>query len=139
MSNRHRQARLYRATMKRIPVMQPLRDEFSMLLHTSLCCLHLAPTRDAFNNLARVFNIVGIALENDRQHQHEARIVAGGAAALNQVMPKVDAGMKLAEHERAPIRVAINTIDGLLGRLSVTDLYVAMKTLDAMETSMEAA
>jgi hypothetical protein len=140
MSNRHRQARRYKETLKRIPVMGPLRDEFSMVLHTSLWCLDTHPTADAFNNLSRVFNVVGLALENDRRHQHEARLIAGGASALNQVMSKVDAGMKLAPHESAPIRVAINTMDGLLGRMNMSDLYLAMRSLDAMnDAAMEQA
>lgn len=133
MSNRHRQARRHRAMLKRIPVCAPLRDEFSMLLHTSLWCLDNQPNSEAFNNLSRIFNIVGLALENDFRHQHEARLIAGGASALNQVLRKVEAGLKLSEHESAPIRVAINSMDSLLGRLSVTDLYLAMKRLDRIE------
>lgn len=132
MSSRHRQARRHKAALKRIPVCGALRDEFSMVLHTSLWCLDHRPSADAFNNLSRIFNIVGLALENDHRHVHEARLIAGGASTLNQVMGKVDAGLKLAEHESAAIRVGINTMDGLLGRLSVTDLYLAMNRLDDM-------
>lgn len=121
-----------RPRLVRIPVTSALRNEFAQVLHTSLWCLEHAPTEDAFDNLARIFNVVQLALENDAKHQHEARLITGGAAALNQVEAKVGAGLKLAPHEVAPIRVGVNTIDQLLGRLSVSDLHEAMLRLDAM-------
>ncbi len=119
----------------RIPVTRGLRDEFAMVLHTSLWCLDRAPTVDVFDNLAGVFNVVQLALEHDAQHQHEARLITGGAAALNQVMPKVADGRALAAHETAPIRVGVNTIEALLGRLDATALYLAMQRLRVMRTA----
>lgn len=116
----------------RIPVTSSLRDEFAMVLHTSLWSLDNAPSVDVFDSLASIFNVVQLALEHDVKRSHEARLITGGAAALNQAMTKVVAGQSPAAHEIAPIRVGINTIDGLLGRLDVSALYGAMQRLRVM-------
>lgn len=116
----------------RIPVTRVLRDEFAMMLYTSVACLESSPTAAAYNNLAGIMNVVQIALENDRRHQHEARLINGAASAMNQAAGKAEAGMPLAEHELAAIRVGVSTVDGLLGRLDVSALYVATQQLRAM-------
>lgn len=116
----------------RIPVTRALRDEFAMSLHTSLWALDHAPSADVFDTLAGIFNVVQLALEHDAEHCHEARLITGGAAALNQVMTKALAGQRPAAHEIAPIRVGINTIDALLGRLDASALRRASQRLRAM-------
>lgn len=116
----------------RIPVTRVLRDEFAMMLYTSMAVLETAPTAAAYNNLAGIMNVVQVALENDRRHQHEARLINGAAAAMNQIADKAEAGAHLAEHELAAIRVGVNTVDGLLGRLDVSALYVAIQQLQTM-------
>jgi hypothetical protein len=123
----------------RVPVMRALRDEFAIVLHSALWALDNAPSVEVFDSLAAIFNVVQLALEHDKKHQHEARLITGGAAALNQVMPKVEAGLPLHDHETAPIRVGVNTIDGLLGRLDVTQLYLAMTKLNAMKSAAQEA
>jgi hypothetical protein len=115
-----------------IPITGALRDEFAMSLHTALWCLDHSPSVEAFDKLGGIFNVVQVALENDAKHQHEARLINGGALALNQIMPKVEAGLALSDYETAPIRVGVNTIDGLLGKLSVTTIYTAMQRLNAL-------
>lgn len=121
----------------RIPVMRGLRDEFAMLLYTSLWSLENAPSAAPFDNLAGVFNVVQLALEHDAKHSHEARIITGGAAALNQSMNKIIAGKPPATHEIAPIRVGVETIDTLLGRLDVSVLHAAMARLRALRHTSE--
>lgn len=116
----------------RIPVTRVLRDEFAMMLYTSMAALETAPTAAAYNNLAGIMNVVQVALENDRRHQHEARLINGAAAAMNQIADKAEAGAHLTEHELAAIRVGVNTVDGLLGRLDVSALYVAIQQLQTM-------
>ncbi|NYT62397.1 hypothetical protein H0A66_08740 [Alcaligenaceae bacterium] len=119
----------------RIPVTRALRDEFAMSLHTSLRGLEHAPSVDIFDNLAGIFNVVQLALEHDTKHSHEARLITGGAAALNQAMARVVAGQSPAAHEIAPIRVGINTIDALLGRLDVLALHGAIQRLRTMRAT----
>ncbi|SAI59066.1 Uncharacterised protein [Bordetella ansorpii] len=133
----HRRARRQSAMLKRIPITAPLRDELAMVLHTSLRSLDTQPTTDAFNNLAGLFNTVGLALKNDRRHTAEASTINLGAGALIAVMDRVAAGESPTADESAIIRAAINTIDGLLGKLNASDLYVAMRQLEYM-TEQEA-
>lgn len=118
----------------RIPVTSALRDEFAMSLYTSLRCLEHSPSVDIFDNLAGIFNVVQLALERDAKHSHEARLITGGAAALNQAMARVIAGQPPATHEIGPIRVGVNTIDALLGRLDVSVLHGAMQRLAALRS-----
>lgn len=119
-------------TLKRIPVMGPLRDEFGMSLHTALSCLEHAPTEDAFNTLARLFNLLQLTLEHDATHAHEARLITGGAAALSQIEKRACRGVIPNDYELAPIRVGVNTIDGLLGKLDVSQLNLARVRLNQM-------
>ncbi|WP_323017743.1 hypothetical protein [Castellaniella sp.] len=121
----------------RIPVTRALRDEFAMLLYTSLWSLEHAPGADPFDNLAGVFNVVQLALEHDAAHRHEARLITGGAAALNQAMNRIISGKPPADHEIAPIRVSVETIDRLLGRLDVSVLYAAMQRLRDLRAAPE--
>lgn len=121
----------------RIPITRALRDEFAMLLYTSLRSLEHAPGSGAFDNLAGVFNVLQLALEHDAKHSHEARLITGGAAALNQAMHRIVAGTPPADHEMAPIRVGVETIDTLLGRLDVSVLHAAMLRLRSLRASTE--
>ncbi|CUJ51887.1 hypothetical protein [Achromobacter xylosoxidans] len=123
----------YRPTVPRIPVMGPLRDEFGMSLHTAYSCLANAPTEDAWNALARAFNLLQLTLEHDERHAHEARLITGGASALIQIENRACRGVILHDYELAPIRVGVNTIDGLLGKLDVIKLNYARMRLNAMQ------
>jgi hypothetical protein len=120
-----------------IPVTRALRDEFAMLLYTSLWSLEHTPGVDPFDNLAGVFNVVQLALEHDAKHSHEARLITGGAAALNQAMSRVMSGKPPADHEILPIRVGVKTIDTLLGRLDVSVLYAAMQRLRRLRATTQ--
>lgn len=140
MSNRHRQARRHKYAATHGPITRSIRDEIGMALHTAMACLDVETDEEAWLTLARIFNIFSVALENDSRHSHEARLIASGAAAMRQVEPKITAKMRLADHERAPIRIAINTMDGLVGRLRLEALLDAMQELDALNAAgVEAA
>jgi hypothetical protein len=112
--------------------MGSLRDEFAMQLHASLAQLEISPDRDAFDALARLFNVVGLAIEHDTKRSHDSRLINGGASALNQAERAICAGV-VPRVEIPAIRVAVNTIDRMMGKLSINDLYEAMCRLDAME------
>lgn len=115
-----------------IPMMRTLRDQFGMQMHTALASLSVRSDIDAFNNLAHVFNVVQVAIRDDAKRMHESRLIVGGAAALNQAMPKVLAGLPLAAHELAPVRVAVNAMDEVMGKISVTALHCAAQELNEM-------
>jgi hypothetical protein len=112
--------------------MSELRDQFGLQMHTALRCLDTAPNPDSFDALAEVFNVVQVAIEHDAQRAHEARLINGGAMALIQVEQRVRAGKAPQPYEMAPIRVAVNTIDAMLGKLDVSGLYLAIQKLKSM-------
>jgi len=113
----------------RIPMTSALRDQFAMQLHISLRLLETAPDENTFEALAVIFNVVQLAIKDDARRSHDARLINGGAATLNQHQQRILAGRPLRPHEIAPIRVGVNTIDAILGKVSVDRLYLAMQTL----------
>lgn len=115
----------------RIPV-TGLRDEFGMSMHVNLRLLAYAPSADAFESLAQVFNVVQVAIKDDARHATEARIITGGAAALVQIESRVCRGVIPADHEIAQVRVGVNAIDALMGKLDLSRLYGAMRELERM-------
>lgn len=118
--------------LPRIPMGSVLRDQFRLQLHTSLSALRTAPSTDAFDGLAEIFNVVGWALRDDAQHSKEASVIEVGAAALNRIENHIFLTQRIAETEIATITTAVNEIDNLLGRLDVSKLYLAMRELRAM-------
>ena len=136
MSNKYRAERRAKREYRlpRIPMMPALKDQFGMQMHTALQCLEMTPSSDTFDSLAEVFNVVQVAIEHDAKRQHEARLINGGAMALNQAQRRICAGVVPHDYEIAPIRVAVNTIDSIMGKLDVLGLYTAMmkrKTIKA--------
>lgn len=105
--------------------MKPLHDEIAMHIRAALVTLTYAPSSDAFDMLAGVLNVVQVAIQNDARFVHEAKLINGGAATMNQISKKVDRGLALQEHELASIRVSVNTVDEMLPRLDVGKLNAA--------------
>lgn len=124
-----RPRKAYRPRLARIPMMPELRDQFGMQMHVAIACLATKPDADLFDGLARIFNVVQMAIRNDVRRSNDARIINGGALAMQQVMPKVDAGIPLAQHEIAQIKLGVVTIDNIMGKIDVTALYQAMRKL----------
>lgn len=129
-----RRRKAYTPRLIRIPV-TGLRNEFGMQMHLALACLERQPDQGSFDALAETFDLLQIMLERDSAHAHEARLITGGAATLVQVRQRVARGVPPQAHEIASIRVGVNTIDGLLGRLDVTSLYAAMRRLKAIRAA----
>lgn len=128
----------YRPRMISIPV-TGLHQEFALHAHTALFMLGHAPSNDSFDSLAGILNLVQVAIENDKRFAHEAKLINGGAMTLNQVAKKINAGLRLQEHELASLRVAVNTIDNIFPRLDVSRLYLAQITLRDMRRCESAA
>ncbi|NYT68757.1 hypothetical protein [Pusillimonas noertemannii] len=119
-----RRDKKYTPRIARIPITK-LRDDIALIIHTSIVRLAAGPDLDAYDNLAENINLVGIALEGKPAFSREFALIAGGARAMNQIGELVTAGHTPKPHHIAPIRVAVNTIDAVLGRLDVETLYVA--------------
>src|SRR3546814_723578 len=114
-----RRQKVHTPRLPRIPMMPALRDQFGMQMHTALLCLERAPGAEPFEALAEIFNVIQITLEHDTKRAHEARLITGGAAALVQIEHRVRQGMVPQPYEIAPIQIAVNTIDAILGQLNV--------------------
>lgn len=124
----------HRARLVSIPMTDGLRKEFAMTMHAALFGLRACPARHHFDALAQIFNVVSLTIENDTRFTHEARIIAGGARALNDIDTRFGE-LRIFQPstiEVAPIRPAATAIDQILPRLDVTQLYLSMKRLTAM-------
>lgn len=127
----------------KIPMTAGLHDQFGMALHGALIGLSLAPDRDQFDNLAQMFNVIGLAIEHDARFKDEALILSSGASAMGQI----DDGwrrtgvLRPTALELLPVRNAINVCDQILPRIDVTRLHLAQVELAnlRMNASMEAA
>lgn len=122
----------YRPRALRLPILGPLRDEFAMHLHGALVSLTHRPSPEAWAALAQLFNAIQIAIRTDGRFEHEALLISSGARSLQQIERRAHAGMALNEHDLAPIRIGVTTIDRILGRLDVGSLERARIALEAM-------
>ena len=109
----------------RIPMMDSTRDEFAMQLHLALEQMRRMPTVDAYDAIGGILNVVQVAIRNEVRFKAEARVITSGAAAMQAFERKVGAGLPLRDHELAPLQAAVNQVDELLPRLSVTALHQA--------------
>lgn len=117
----------------RLPVMAKLRDEFGMVAHLALRGLETAPSIEAFDALAGVFNLLQVDLRNDARRSDVAAVISDGAGALIAAQDAVAAGQVPAPDLLERIRAGVNAIDGLIGKLDVTRLYASMQVLKAMK------
>lgn len=99
---------------RRIPI-TGLRNEFGMSMHMNLRLLAYAPTADAFDGLAQVFNVVQLAIKNDSRRSEQAAIITEGAAALIAIEPRVCRGVIPTDSEIAQVRAGVNAIDQIMG------------------------
>ncbi|GAB2913933.1 hypothetical protein [Paralcaligenes ginsengisoli] len=123
----------YRPRLVRIPV-TGLRDQIALHMHAALVCLEANPGQDAFDGLGAIFNVIGLTIEHDSRLSHEARLIAGGAAAMNQIEAKVCQHKLVPQnHEIAPIRIAVNAIDRILPWLDVSRMHLAQMQLRMLQ------
>lgn len=117
----------YKPRLIRLPMTPGLSEQIALHMHASLASLRFAGDVDSFDSLAGIINMVGIAIEADPRFEREFRLVTGGAMAMNQISTLVESGLKLKDHHIAPIQVAVNVIDEILGRIDVSRLFVSEK------------
>ncbi|MFT0547888.1 hypothetical protein ACMHYO_16355 [Allopusillimonas ginsengisoli] len=121
-----RKHRTYQPKPVRIP-MTGLRDTIALHMHASLAALTYGADTRSFDSLANIINMVGLTIQHDDRCAHEYRLVQGGAMAMNDIGKLIDAGLRPQEHHLAPVRVAVNAIDNVLGWIDVAKLYTAEK------------
>jgi len=131
MSRTARPRKQYRPRTINIPMVGEgeLHRLLALQLHGSLAALRHSPNSDAFDAIAALLNMALLALEHDSRFAHEARLIAGGASAMNQIADKVNAVPALREFELRPIEVAVSTFDAILPRLDISRLHLAQVRL----------
>lgn len=107
--------------------MTGLRDVIALHMHASLAVLTHQPDLDAFDSLANIFNMVSITIQNDTRCAHEARLITGGAMAMQDIGRLMEASLPLQDHHLGPVRVAVTAINSILGWIDVAKLYTAEK------------
>ena len=117
----------------RIPMMDSTRDEFAMQLHLALEQMRRRPTIDAYDAIGGILNVVQMAIRDEPRFRVEARVITSGAAAMQQFERKVGSDLPLRAHEIAPLQAAINAVDELLPRITVTALYQAQVEVRAIQ------
>lgn len=104
----------------------------ALQLHGSLAALRHSPNIEAFDAIGTLLNVAMLAIERDARFTHEARLIAGGASAMNQIASKIDSVPALREIELRPIEVAVSTFDSILPRLDVSQLHLARVRLRSL-------
>lgn len=122
----------YRPRMIRIPV-TGIHRELALHAHAALMTLRYSPSIEAFDMLAGIINMVQVTIENDLRFTHEAKLITGGAATLNQIAKKIESGLALHEFELASICVAVNTIDCILSKLDVSRMHLAQLSVRKLQ------
>jgi len=127
----------HRPRLIRIPMTAGLHDQIGMALHTALATLAVAPTRDQFDSVGQIFNMIGVAIEDDARFEVEFQIIESGARAMNQIADCYDRTgvLRLTDLELAPVRNAVVTCDQITSRLDVTKLHLANMKLASMRNA----
>lgn len=118
-----------RRRLPHLPVMRELHNQFGLQMHTALARLKVEPDMQAYDALAQIFNLIGLTTSKNKKFQHEHRLIVSGASTMNQIERKISAKLPLKQHEITPLQITVNTIDEILGKLSVMDLYASMQQL----------
>lgn len=116
----------------RIPVMTPLRDEFGIQMHAALLMLSTESKPESFDVLAKIFNIIQVAIHGDDKRQAEQSLINDGVRSMNQIQEKVNSGSKLNASEVGPIKAAVNAIDSMLCKMDLMKLYYAIKRVELL-------
>lgn len=90
--------------------------------------IKVTPDADAFNRLVDSFNMMSVAMLNDRRFERELEIYGGATRALDEARPLIAAGVQLPTRLLKPIRGVVNIIDDVLPRLDLAFLCNAELT-----------
>ncbi|ETF00951.1 hypothetical protein W822_20140 [Advenella kashmirensis W13003] len=86
----------------------------------------------AFNRLVDSFNMMSVAMLNDKRFELELNIYGGATRALDEARTLIAAGVQLPARLLEPIRIGVNVIDEVLPRLDLA--YLANSELTAVNT-----
>ncbi|SNT28626.1 hypothetical protein SAMN06265795_12218 [Noviherbaspirillum humi] len=142
--DKKKRTKVYRPKHIQIPVMPDLQREFMLAAHASLATLRLAPSLDAFDNLADLFNTVYVAA---RDAGHSITVLESGMRALQTVGDRHDekGALAIARFELPPIENAVFECERLVPLLDIFGLYKArlkaqaLQRMNALQAPLEAA
>jgi hypothetical protein len=140
LSRRGRARRNKRCTPKHIhiPIMQELQDVFMFDGHGALAAMRLAPNEAAFDQLAGIFNLIAVGLQDIGQ---SSVILASGMRALQDVggRAKKTGHLGVPRHELPPLQNAVVECESLVKKLDVIRLHLAGQKLRVMESAERAS
>lgn len=110
-----------------------MHEAIALQMHISLAVLKNQPDVDAFDAIAGIINMVSLASRNDARFTNECLQLRSGIATMNQVSHKVTQGVAINHFDVACLEACITTIDQILSRMSVGDLYIANQALNQLK------
>lgn len=136
--NKKPHGKAYKGRTVGVPVMQELQWEFMAASHGSLAALRLAPSGEAFDQLAAVFNVIYVAL-HDKGITNPA--LQSGMQALIDVAEREErlGKIELGQYDVQPLELAVLECEQLVKRLDIMSLYFAQKKLRLIAAAEAAA
>jgi hypothetical protein len=135
MKQKPKRNKAYKPKHIQIPVMPDLHKEFLFASHASLATLRLAPTSEAFDQLADLFNVISVALQDTGGR---SVILESGMRALQDACDRAERTGQLAlgRFELPPIENAVIECEEIVKQLDLIRLYHArIKTTYAARIS----
>lgn len=114
----------YRPRHIHVPVMPELQKEFMFASHGALAALRLAPNAEAFDQLADLFNVISVALQDTGGR---SVILESGMRALQTVCDRAEqtGHLALGRYEQPPIENAVLECEALVRQLDILRLHQA--------------
>jgi hypothetical protein len=124
MATKPKRNKAYRPKHIQLPVMPELQKEFMFASHGSLAALRLAPTSDAFDQLADLFNVISVALKDTGGR---SVILESGMRAMQGVCDRAETTgtLALGRFELPPIENAVIECEEIVKQLDIIRLYQA--------------
>lgn len=124
MAHKSKRNKAYKPKHIQVPIMPDLQKEFMWASHASLATLRLAPNTDAFDQLADLFNVISVALQDTGGR---SLILDSGMRAMQDVCDRAERTGKLAigRFELPPIENAVLECEEIIKQLDVIRLYQA--------------
>ena len=124
MKQKPKRTKAYRPKHIEIPVMPDLQKEFMFASHASLATLRLEPTSEAFDQLADLFNVISVALQDTGGR---SLILDSGMRALQDVCDRAErtGQIGLGRFELPPLENAVIECEEIVKQLDVMRLYQA--------------
>jgi hypothetical protein len=134
-AHKARRNKPYRLKQIHLPVMPELQKEFMFASHGSLAALRMAPSADAYDQLADLFNVICVALQDTGGR---SVILESGMRAMQDVCVRAEriGQIGLGRFELPPIENAVIECESIVKQLDVIRLYHArIKTTYAARIS----